>query len=150
MHKLKSEARLKNMAWAAVVLLLIGVLLYEWQQIEHKAEDLQLRLTKKNIYQGAVNLKQQWELNNKPLRDHIDGIDFQYTQLGWPIVIVNKRLNCDKLWRLLTSNDISYKSHNKLLYVMHGQLVDNNRCVYMINNKPLAIIYFGGKINVMI
>ena len=148
MHKIKSEARLKNMAWVAVVLLIIAVLLYESQQIEHKAEDLQLRLTQKNLFQGAVNLKQQWEMNNKPAHDYIDGIDFQYTPLGWPIVNMNNQLNCEQLWLLLTNN--YNNNNNKLLYVMSSKLVANNHCIYNINNKPLSIFYISGKIHIVI
>lgn len=149
MDKMKSEARLKNMAWAAVILLLISVLLYKWQQLEYEAEDIQLILTQKNLYQGAVNLKQQWEMNNKPSYDYIDGIDFQYTQLGWPIVNVDNKLNCEKLWLLLT-NKINYSSHNEYLYVKNSRLIAKNHCTYMINNKALAIFYIDGKIHIVI
>ncbi|WP_297481604.1 hypothetical protein [uncultured Photobacterium sp.] len=149
MDKFKSEVRLKNMAWAAVILLLISVLLYKWQQIENKAEDTQLILTQNNLYQGAVNLKQQWEINNKPYRDHINGIDFQYTPLGWPIVNIHNQLDCHKLWQLLTNN-IHYSNHNESLYVTNGKLTDINHCTYIINNKALAIFYIGGKIRIVI
>ena len=145
MDKFKSEVRLKNMAWAAVILLLISVLLYKWQQIENKAEDTQLILTTNNLYQGAVNLKQQWEINNKPAYDRIGGIDFQYTLLGWPIVNIDNQLDCNKLWQLLTDN-INYITNNESLYFINGKLTGINHCTYMINNKALAIFYIDGKI----
>lgn len=148
MDKIKSEVRLKNMAWVAVTLLLIAVLLYEGQQVERKAEDVQRVLTQKNLFQGAVNLKQQWEMNNKPSHDYIDGIDFQYTSLGWPIVIVNNQLNCEQLWLLLINNNNT--NNNKSLYEVSGKLIANNHCLYKINNKPLAIFYISGKIRIVI
>ncbi len=149
MDKFKSEVRLKNMAWAAVILLLISVLLYKWQQVENKAEATQLILTQNNLYQGAVNLKQQWEMNNKPYRDHIDGIDFQYTQRGWPIVTIDNKLNCEKLWLLLTNN-INYRSNNESLYIKNSKLTAKNHCTYILNNKALAIFYIDGKIHIVI
>ncbi|MCG3862841.1 MULTISPECIES: hypothetical protein [unclassified Photobacterium] len=148
-RELQHTKRLQNISWILVTLVLISVLLYEWQQVHKKAKQVQLDLTKNNLYLGAVNLRQNWELNNKPQHDVIDNIEFEYTPLGWPIVSKNGELDCPKIWFLL-SNGMEVVDYSSFDYIKSGYSSGYNSCLYDIGiNKKLAIFYINDKIHIV-
>ncbi|GAD30934.1 conserved hypothetical protein [Photobacterium leiognathi lrivu.4.1] len=113
------------------------------------AKLVQFELTQKNLYQGAVTIRNKWELNNKPRCDEIAGIPFSYTAIGWPIVYNNGDLDCPKTWSLL-SNGIEKPEYNTFSYIKAGDSVAYNTCLYDmdINNK-LAIFYINDRIHIV-
>ncbi|WP_318433462.1 hypothetical protein [Photobacterium leiognathi] len=148
-RELQHAKRLQNVSWAVVTLLLISVLLYEWSQVHKNAKLVQLDLTRNNLYQGAVNLRQNWELNNKPQHDEVAKIPFSYTSLGWPVVYKNGDLDCQKIWSLL-SNGIEKPEYNAFSYRKLGDSVAYNSCLYDIGiNKKLAIFYINDRIHIV-
>lgn len=148
-RELQHTKRLQNISWILVTLVLISVLLYEWQQVHKKAKQVQLDLTKNNLYLGAVNLRQNWELNNKPQHDVIDNIAFEYTPLGWPIVSKNGELDCPKIWFLL-SNGMEVVDYSSFDYIKSGYSSGYNSCLYDIGiNKKLELFYINDKIHIV-
>ncbi|KJF81125.1 hypothetical protein [Photobacterium angustum] len=147
-RELQHKKRLQNVSWLIITFILISVLLYEWQQVQKNAKLLQFDLTRNNLYQGAVNLRQNWELNNRPHYDKVGDIAFEYTQLGWPIVLKQGELDCPKIWSLL-SNGIGMPEYNSFSYVNADDSNSYNTCLYDIGiKKKLAIFYINDKIHI--
>jgi MSHA biogenesis protein MshF len=133
--------RLKGFIWSALILLLIAALLGKWSQLNERMEETKIKLTVGNFYNNAVSLRNLWELNNKPNYITVDNIDLSFTELGWPIVLESRQINCEKMWSLLSGDQLvsSYISlSNKKTVNSSGY----NSCEYqIIDGKGLELSY---------
>lgn len=124
-----------------VIFSIITALVIQWHKVNEKAEQTQLRMLVQTLTKSASTLRQGWELNNKPEQSIKDGVGYSFTRFGWPIVVVNNQINCEKTWVLLSPrlgavkyidmvNDSGYKS------------TSYDFCFYQISDgKWLALFY---------
>lgn len=134
-------SRLKEFIWLALILLLIAVLVGEWSQLNKKMEETKVNLTVNNFYNNAVNLRNLWELNDKPNYMTVNNIELSFTALGWPIVIESRQVNCDKMWLLLSGEQAA----SSYIHLSNKRTVNStvyNSCEYqIIDGKGLELSY---------
>lgn len=104
------KRRFHHFVWLAAVLVVIAVLISEWQQVNEKAEQARLKVLVQTFHKSASSFRQLWELNGKPVQLEKEGIQLTFTKLGWPIVLTEEQVDCEKTWNLLSSrtNSVAY------------------------------------------
>ncbi|GEA52478.1 hypothetical protein VIN01S_32820 [Vibrio inusitatus NBRC 102082] len=88
-------------AWAAVVLMLIGVLIASLNRITVEAESTSVTLISAKALDKANYLRQYWELNGKPEYAEIKGTIVRFNSKGWVIPELDGVRNCDTWEQLL-------------------------------------------------
>lgn len=135
------KKRFHHFIWLAASFLVVAVLMVQWRQVNEKAEQTQLKVLVQTFYKSASSLRQQWELNDKPIQIESDGIQHTFTKLGWPIILQDNQVDCDKSWGLLSSrsNSVTYADIVIKKVTRSGQY---NSCYYQISDgKWLELSY---------
>lgn len=136
--------RIHYSIWFVVVLVLVIALRVEWRKVNEKADDIAMRLTIKSLNEGAVAMRQMWELNNRPATLKVDDIDVIFTAKGWPRVEQNNSLDCYNLWRLLSPANIP-APHISMLYSKEPKSVTYESCVYEISAGKWLELFYGNE-----
>ncbi|WIG77648.1 hypothetical protein KFZ67_01570 [Photobacterium damselae] len=125
----------------ALVLLVIAIMMMYWAKIERSAHEAHLHMLVGQFQENAAQLKQYWELNNRPQQTIIDGYLVQFTERGWPKLSSNSDSGCQEMWQLLAGKKANLKYlalkrneiHNRLKY---------DTCYYLVSpNKWLGLGY---------
>ncbi|WP_428465922.1 hypothetical protein [Photobacterium minamisatsumaniensis] len=106
----KQHSRIHHIILLSAIFMIISALLTQWQKVNEKAEQTQLSVLTQTLVKSAASLRQEWELSDKPERVTVNGANVSFTQKGWPIVLNEQQINCQKTWELLSSrfNPVSY------------------------------------------
>lgn len=97
----KTNKRLKFFVWCAVVFCIMGSGLYVWEsKVEPEAEHTAFIVAQRQILSSANTYHQEWMLRETPKTAIIDDHKVSFTSSGWPVVMNNGKLNCEK-WLLL-------------------------------------------------
>ena len=90
--------------WGALVIILLAVVLYQWEIIEPEVEDTALTMTSREILSSANEFKNYWVVNGQPHSMIKDGIDVKFSSLGWPVVLSDNDVDCQAWLALLLPN----------------------------------------------
>ncbi|MGF1725769.1 hypothetical protein [Photobacterium nomapromontoriensis] len=127
--------------WGAVILLLIGVLLFESHSVHDKAIQVRAEVLAQTLQTSASALHQEWEFAHKPSHAVVDGIPYAYTQKGWPVVWQNGQVDCAKTWELLSSRVAPVK-YSDVISKSEVRSGFYNSCYYQVGDgKWLALFY---------
>ncbi|WP_064601765.1 hypothetical protein [Photobacterium sp. J15] len=139
--KRQQKQRFRFFLWFSAVLFIAGVMLVQWQKIEKKAEQTQLRQLEQTFFKSASSFRQEWELQDKPKQLNVDGIQLGFTALGWPIVLHNGQVDCESMWELLASRERSV--HYIRFYTEKGMRSEQyNSCFYQITGSNWMELFF--------
>ena len=129
------------MVWLLLIVVLVAALLAQWPRLQQATTDTQVKLLTQTLWESAVSLRQKWELENKPERSFLKGIEYTFTQKGWPVISHNGQINCHETWLLLSSRIQSVKyTHLSSKNEMRSKYY--NSCYYQIDDgKGVAIFY---------
>ncbi len=138
---LKFSRHIQQFLFVAVIFIIISSLFVQWQKINEKAVQAQQQVLINTLTKSASSLRQKWELNNKPERMTVNGINVSYTRYGWPIVLDNNHVNCEKTWELLSPkmNPVSYADLHEKKEMRSAYY---NSCYFRISDGNwLALFY---------
>lgn len=135
------KKRLQYLIWFCGVSFFVTNILVQGLEIKEEAEHTRRSVLKQTFYKSASALRQQWELEGKPARLEIAKIDVEFTARGWPVVITDGQLDCQKMWGLLASRTgsvsfIQFRSKKELRSVRY------NSCYYQISDGNWLELYF--------
>ncbi|MEZ8967113.1 hypothetical protein FCV82_04675 [Vibrio breoganii] len=133
-------------AWAAVVLILIGVLIASLNRITVEAESTSVTLISAKALDKANYLRQYWELNGKPEYAEIKGAIVRFNNKGWVTPELDGVKSCDAWEQLLLpvpKQDYSPVTSSLL------QESDVYSCTFTFRNSELLIVkMIGGNLSI--
>ena len=140
-----------RITWGALSIILLAVILFQWNKMEPEVEDTALMMTSREILSSANEFKNYWVVDGQPTHLTKDGIEVTFSRLGWPVVFDdNGELDCQQWLHLLLpkkdkiytdSIKINNNSTNKTQY----------RCEYGISNgKMISVMLNNGAFKVSI
>lgn len=133
-----------RMIWGGIVIVLLAVFLFQWDQLEPKVEDTSLVIASREILSSANEFKNYWVVNGQPSSMNKEGVEIIFTSLGWPIVINDQEIDCQKWIAILlpdkeTIYTDSIRSHKNLTEI------ESYHCDYSISNgKVMSVMLNNG------
>ncbi|UXI01590.1 hypothetical protein [Photobacterium sp. TY1-4] len=137
----RQQYRIHQFLWLSAGLVVVALLLLEGRRVYERAEQTRLDVLVQTLQSSASSLRQRWELDGRPARQQLDGIAYEFTRLGWPVVRRDGALDCEKIWILLSSRQqpVPYQG-----FIVQGD--DNKRqnqtCFYEINDKKWVALFY--------
>ncbi|GAB3522989.1 hypothetical protein GCM10027342_21280 [Photobacterium alginatilyticum] len=137
----RQKRRLQHFIWFCGSGLIVAAMLTKGIEIKQEAEHARLSVLKQTFYKSASALRQQWELEGKPARLEIATIDVEFTPRGWPVVITDGQMDCQKMWDLLASRggSVSFIQFRSKKELRSGRY---NSCYYQISDGNWLELYF--------
>jgi MSHA biogenesis protein MshF len=136
--------------WGALVIILLAVVLYQWEIIEPEVEDTALTMTSREILSSANEFKNYWVVNGQPHSMIKDGIDVKFSSLGWPVVLSDNDVDCQAWLALLLPNKDKVYA-DRIEIDKNTSKKEQYRCDYRIpNGKVFSVMLSNGvfKVNV--
>lgn len=127
--------------WLSAGLVVVALLLLQGQRVYERAEQTRLDVLVQTLQSSASSLRQRWELDGRPARQQLDGIDYGFTRSGWPVVRRDGRLDCEKIWRLLSSRQQPVP-YQRFMLQQHDNAQQNPTCFYQINDKKWVALFY--------
>ncbi len=118
-------------AWIAVVLVLIGSLLFALNRISEQANSASIQLIARSALDRANNLRQHWVLLDKPRYANIHGHRVSFNQKGWALPILEGDKECQAWQDILLTNTAT---PNQPLSSQLTQAPDHYQCDYTFSN----------------
>ncbi|MGR6860564.1 type IV pilus, mannose-sensitive hemagglutinin protein MshF [Aliivibrio salmonicida] len=140
-----------RISWMALFVILLAVILFQWDKMEPEVEDTALMMTSREILSSANEFKNYWVVDGQPTHLTQDGIEVTFSRLGWPVVFDdNGDLDCQQwLHLLLPKKDKIYVDNIKTNNVSTNQA--QYRCEYGVSNgKIISVMLNNGAFKVSI
>ncbi|CCN49040.1 putative MSHA biogenesis protein MshF [Vibrio nigripulchritudo MADA3029] len=104
--------------WAALVFILLGILVVNWQKIDDEAASTTFLMIEDNITERANAYRQQWVIKKQPKVIEYQGQQIQLDHNGWVLPLHGNTVDCS--WWLETlypSVDSTYLGRPKATMV---------------------------------
>jgi len=135
------KKRLQYLIWFCGASFLVTNILAQGLEIKEEAERTRLSVLKQTFYKSASTLRQQWELQDKPAQLDIAGMNVEFTARGWPVVLNNNGVDCQRIWDLLSSRSgsISYVKFDSKKEMRSARY---NSCYYQISDGNWLELFY--------
>jgi len=133
--------------WLTLIFVLLGVLLYHWQQVDKEAENTAFSVVVGQMTERANNYRQQWLVNKQPSSMKVAEQLVHFDANGWVMPIHNNLVDCDWWLRTLYPNvgrgyvDVpsSRLISNGVSYECRYQFESKKNLVLSLSDKNLSI-----------
>ncbi|MDD9175572.1 type IV pilus, mannose-sensitive hemagglutinin protein MshF [Aliivibrio sp. S2TY2] len=93
--------RVTRITWGALFIILLAVILVQWDKMEPEVEDTALMMASREILSSANEFKNYWVVNGQPASMNKDNIEVIFSKSGWPLVLNDNKLDCEQWLHLL-------------------------------------------------
>lgn len=137
----RQQYRIHQFLWLSAGLVVVALLLLEGRRVYERAEQTRLDVLVQTLQSSASSLRQRWELDGRPARQQLDGIDYGFTRSGWPVVRRDGQLDCEKSWVLLSSRQQAVP-YQRFVMQRRDNVQQNPTCFYQINDKKWVALFY--------
>lgn len=140
-YKWLQQRRLYVFLWGSLLLVTVTILMVQGEHFVDRAEEIQVKVLTQTMVKSAASIRQKWELENRPEYSSINGINYGFTQYGWPIIRSERGIDCSQTWNLLSSrnSELEYLNFERKSTVTSYSY---DSCFYQISHgKWVALFY---------
>lgn len=137
--------------WGTIFVILLATIMWQWNKMEPEVENTALIMTSRDILSSANEYRNYWVVSGEPASIQKEGINVQFSALGWPIVFNDGKLDC-RAWLTLLLPEKKTIYTDSITITHEIKESNYNRCNYGIaDGKMISVMLINDifKVNVI-
>jgi hypothetical protein len=140
----------------SVISIITLIALQRYLVLVEETRRFSFEINARNFSAAVYNFHAQWILAHQHNNDlsslHIDGVDIEFSQVGWPVAVISEKnivrevsiTACLSLWQhfLQNSPSVSFTENTYGTQDYHLRVHNKNTCRYEFLKSPLAPLFF--------